>query len=327
MEHVLANLPAQADKEKRIIHGLCGNEDAVVLRSVPSDMALVQTVDLLSPIGNNARLFGQVAAANALSDVYAMGGEPWCVMNIAAFPAAELPVEILTEILQGGMEKIIEAEAVLAGGHTLEDPLIKYGLAVTGMVSPTRIAKNSGLSVGDNLILTKPLGTGVLATAIKADWFDAEQHEQILYHWATRLNRYGGQVIREMALHAATDITGFGLGGHATEMAIASDVCVELFVSELPFMPQVLDLADNGLIPAGTYANRSHCLCKTHCCQDVDELRSLLVFDAQTSGGLLLAVPQERTAEAVARLQELGEAAWVIGRVLPSRRDVALLLS
>ncbi len=310
-----------------MLHGFEHNEDAVVVSSPPAGMALVQTVDVLGPLGNNPRLFGQVAAANALSDVYAVGGEAWSAMNVVAFPAKELPLSILADILTGGLEKMTEAGAVLAGGHTLEDDEIKYGLAVTGVVDPGRIAGNAALSPGDRLILTKPLGTGVLATAIKAGWPGADSAEDELYRWATRLNRNGGRVIREMGLRAATDVTGFGLGGHVLEMARGSGVTVELCVRSLPFMDHVLEFAADGLVPAGTYANRKHCSCRTHVVPEIDELLALLAFDAQTSGGLVLAVPEERKEEAEERLAALGEPAWCIGRVLSDRENVQLILA
>ena len=184
----MASLPGVPDPEGRVLHGFEHNEDAVILRTPPAGMALVQTVDVLSPLGNNPRLFGQVAAANALSDVYAVGGVPWSAMNIAAFPAQDVPLEVFAEILAGGLEKIVEAGAVLAGGHTLEDAEIKYGLSVTGYVDPGAVASNAGLRPGDALVLTKPLGTGVLATAIKAQWDGSGKAEADLYRWATHLN-------------------------------------------------------------------------------------------------------------------------------------------
>lgn len=324
----MASLPRVSDPEGRVLHGFKHNEDAVIIRTPPPGMALVQTVDVLTPLGNNPRLFGQVAAANALSDVYAMGGVPWSAMNIVAFPATELPLSILAEILTGGLEKIEEAGAVLAGGHTLEDSEIKYGLSVTGMVDPEKIASNGGLRVGDVLLLTKPLGTGVLATAVKAHWPGSEEAEEELYRWATRLNRRGGEVIRSMGLKAATDITGFGLGGHLLEMAAGSGVAVEIDTVSLPFMARVEDLAGDGLIPVGSHANKKHCACRTAIGAGVDSLRAALVFDAQTSGGLVLAVPAARKQEAVERLQALEESVWTVGRVLPlKKREEQLLLS
>lgn len=315
------------DPEGRVLHGFEHNEDAVILRTPPAGMALVQTVDVLSPLGNNPRLFGQVAAANALSDVYAVGGVPWSAMNIAAFPAQDVPLEVFAEILAGGLEKIVEAGAVLAGGHTLEDAEIKYGLSVTGYVDPDSVASNAGLRPGDALVLTKPLGTGVLATAIKAQWDGSGKAEADLYRWATHLNANAAEVLRAMNLKAATDITGFGLGGHLLEMAQGSRVVVEIDTASLPFIDNVEAFASDGLIPAGSYANRRHCSCRTFVSPDVDSLRATLVFDAQTSGGLVLAVPQGRVEEALERLAALGEPGWLVGHVLPLRDGPQLLLS
>lgn len=297
------------------------------MRTPPAGMALVQTVDVLGPLGNNPRLFGQVAAANALSDVYAVGGTPWSAMNIAAFPAQEAPLHVFREMLEGGLEKIVEAGAVLAGGHTLEDAEIKYGLSVTGYVDPEAIASNAGLRPGDVLVLTKPLGTGVLATAVKARWEGSEEAEAELYRWATRLNAHAAEVLRAMRLRAATDITGFGLGGHLLEMARGSGVMVEVDTGALPFMEGVEELASNGLIPAGTYANRRHCACRTLVMPGVNDLRAALTFDTQTSGGLALAVPVERVDEAKERLAAFGEPAWVIGRVAAWKDGEQLVLS
>lgn len=320
------HLPLPPDTDNRVLHGFANNEDAVILRQPPIGMALVQTVDVIAPIGNNARLFGQTAAANALSDVYAMGGEPWSAMNILSFPTSELPLNIASEILTGGLEKLTEAGAVFAGGHTLEDKEIKYGLAVTGKIDPQHIARNNALQVDDVLILTKPLGTGILATAIKANWIGSEESEKLLYHWTTHLNRYASEVLREMNLQAATDITGFGLGGHLLEMAKASHVAVEINCSALPFMDHVLDYASEGLIPAGTYHNRKHCACHTHIAEGIDDLQALLTFDAQTSGGLILALQPERVEEAKERLAEKKEAAWQIGKVHSEGRDQERLI-
>lgn len=323
LEQILSGIPVPPDPEGRIVHGFSNNEDAVLVAPPPAGMALVQTVDILGPIGNSARLFGQTAAANALSDVYAMGGVPWSVMNVAAFPSPEkpedAPLSVLAEIITGAMEKVAEAGAVLAGGHTLDDEFIKFGLAVTGAVDPAKATRNDRLMPGDVLILTKPLGTGILATAIKAKWPGFEDAEAEMYRWTTRLNAHGAEVIRAMELKAATDITGFGLGGHLLEMARGSGVTTELDTASLPFMEQTEELASFGLIPAGTYRNRDHCACRCTVADSADELRATLVFDAQTSGGLLLAVPEPRVQEACERLAALGEPAAIVGRVLPLR--------
>ncbi len=313
------------DPEGRIAHGFSNNEDAVIIKAPPPGMALVQTVDILGALGNDPRLFGQTAAANALSDVYAMGGMPWCVMNIAAFPSPvctdDMPISTLADIIAGAMEKTAEAGAVLAGGHTIDDEYIKFGLSVTGIVDPEKASRNDRLSPGDKLILTKPLGTGVLATAIKAKWPGAEAIEEEMYRWTTRLNAHGAEVIRTMGLHAATDVTGFGLAGHALEMARGSGVSIELVSCALPFMDQAEELASCGLIPAGTYKNREHASCRCTVSSDADELKSLLAFDPQTSGGLLLAVPDGREQEALERLASMNEPGWLVGSVHASRRS------
>lgn len=338
LDQLLSRLGPTNDPDGRVLSGFSGHEDATVIR-MPQGKALVQTVDFLAPIGNDPFVFGQIAAANALSDVYAMGGEPWCAMNIACFPssglcsahtqntppAETLSADVLSEILRGGLDKIHEAGAVLAGGHTVEDEELKYGLAVTGIIDPDCIATNTGLQVGDQLLLTKPIGTGVLATVVKARWAGFEQAEKEFSRWATRLNKNAGWLISELRLKAATDITGFGLGGHALEMAEASRLCISLNADDIPLMDRVLDYAADGLVPAGSHANRSHCAHKVAVAAAVDPLRTALIFDAQTSGGLLLAVPDLLFDRAVKLLQEKNEACWHIGQVLPARKDGIVL--
>ncbi len=327
----MRNTPASGrpDLEARVLAGRACNEDAVVLR-VPPGHALVQSVDVLTPVVNDAFAFGRIAAANALSDIYAMGGEPWSAMNVAFFPPAlaeDDPEGLLTSILRGGLDAMNEAGAVLAGGHTVQDEELKYGLAVTGVIDPEHLARNDGLRPGQVLLLTKPLGTGVLSTAVKAGWDGAAASEANLVRWCGRLNSVGGTVIRELRLSAATDITGFGLGGHALEMALASHVCVRLVATALPLLPRALEYARDGLIPAGSHRNRTHCACRTRTAQAVDEALESLAFDAQTSGGLLLAVPPDQVEAARALLLGGGDLAAVVGEVLPPRPDgIALLL-
>ena len=327
----MRNTPASGrpDLEARLLAGRACNEDAVVLR-VPPGHALVQSVDVLTPVVNDAFAFGRIAAANALSDIYAMGGEPWSAMNVAFFPPAlaeDDPEGLLTSILRGGLDAMNEAGAVLAGGHTVQDEELKYGLAVTGVIDPEHLARNDGLRPGQVLLLTKPLGTGVLSTAVKAGWDGAAASEANLVRWCGRLNSVGGTVIRELRLSAATDITGFGLGGHALEMALASHVCVRLVATALPLLPRALEYARDGLIPAGSHRNRTHCACRTRTAQAVDEALESLAFDAQTSGGLLLAVPPDQVEAARALLLGGGDLAAVVGEVLPPRPDgIALLL-
>lgn len=308
--------PADAPPDPRILAGRQANEDAVVLR-FPPGMALVQTVDFFTPIVNDPYKFGQIAATNALSDVYAMGGEPYAAMNILCFPLKTLPKSMLREILAGGLDKVREAGAVLAGGHSIEDEELKYGLAVSGVIDPECIASNKGLRPGDQLLLTKPLGTGVLATALKADWSGSAHFEALIHHWGARLNKVGGAVIRSLRLRAATDITGFGLGGHLLEMLQGSGVRAELQASRVPFIPEALELAGLGLLPAGSHANRNWCEKLFRAAPQVPTVQSDLVFDAQTSGGLLLAVPADKLAQARTMLEDGGDLAAHVGEVLP----------
>lgn len=310
--------------DERILAGQQANEDAVIVR-FPEGKALIQTVDFFTPIVNNPYWFGQIAAANALSDVYAMGGTPYTAMNILCFPIKTLRKSMIAEILAGGLDKIREAGAILAGGHSLEDEELKYGLAVSGIVDPDSFATNTGLRPGDALLLTKPLGTGVLATALKADWTGAEELEQILHRWAARLNKNAGQVLIDLGLRAATDITGFGLGGHLMEMLQGSGVRAELTLDSIPFIPQALELAAMGMIPAGSFANKTFCTSLLAVRDGLDAIKVDLVFDAQTSGGLLLAVPEDKIGEASRMLQDGGDLAAHVGTILPRDEKHALL--
>ena len=291
-------------------------EDAAIV-TIPPGKALVQTVDFFTPIVNDPYAFGQIAVANALSDVYAMGGEPWSAMNIVCFPMNSQPKEILSAILHGGADKLHEAHTVLAGGHSVQDREIKFGLAVTGIIDPTSFASNAGLTVGATLVLTKPLGTGILATAIKAEWEGHPGFEASLTAWASKLNAVGSKVIHRFGLKAATDITGFGLGGHALEMAEASQLDIHLYASQVPLLPHAYELASMGLVPVGSHANRSFSAPRTRVDAGVDPILVDCIFDAQTSGGLLLALPPAVAADAIAMLRDAGEEAHIIGEVTP----------
>jgi selenide,water dikinase len=313
LEQTLAGLGAAAP-DPRILAGRAGdNEDAVVLR-FPEGRALVQSVDFFTPIVNDPHGFGRIAAANALSDIYAMGGDPLAAMNIVCFPVKELPTHLLRAILEGGQEAVLEAGAVPAGGHSVEDDEVKYGLAVSGTVDPQAMATNQGMRPGDLLVLTKPLGTGVLATALKADWEGAERFEQLLIHWCGRLNAHAGQVIRALGLRGATDVTGFGLGGHLLELCQGSGCGASLWLEEIPFHQDAVELAGIGLLPAGSLCNRNFYLPRCHVDPELDPIRRDLVFDAQSSGGLLLAVPPEQLQDCVNMLTDQGEPAYVVGR-------------
>jgi len=326
LERILSGL--LLGRDDRILSGSRGGgEDAVVVR-FPPGQALVQTVDFLTPVVDDPFRFGQIAAANALSDVYAVGGEPYAAMNVCCFPATTMPAEVLAAILKGGLSKIEEAGAVLCGGHSVEDPEIKYGLSVSGAVDPDKIATNRGLKPGDALLLTKPIGTGVLATGLKAGRPGAESLEELMHFWCARMNRAGAAVIRELGLKASTDVTGFGLGGHLLEMAAASGVTAEVTLKAVPFLPEALSLATLGLVPAGSIQNRNHYLPRTLVRQGLDELLTTLVFDAQTSGGLILGVPEELVPQAQAMLDAAGDLSVRIGRAveaLPTGQALSLV--
>lgn len=291
----------------------------------PAGMALVQTVDFFTPIVNDPYRFGQIAAANSLSDVYAMGGTPYAAMNIVCFPIKDLPKDMLKQALLGGLDKIKEAGCVMAGGHSVEDQEFKYGLSVSGYVEPDNFSTNSGLAPGQVLILTKPLGTGVLATAVKASWEGSDELEEILWKWAAHLNKAGGDIIRRHRIKGATDVTGFGLGGHVLEMAQGSGVRVELELDRVPFIPQAVELAGMGLIPAGSFANKSFCSKQVQTKENLDPILVDLVFDAQTSGGLVLGVDRAAADQIIRELEDAGEMAVVVGSVKEREDDKALL--
>ena len=318
----MRGLPPISDPRLLTSQGV--NEDAAIVR-LPGGQGLVQTVDFFTPIVNDPYRFGRIAAVNALSDVYAMGGVPLAAMNIVCFPAKTMDTAILGEILRGGLDAVLEAGAVPAGGHSVEDKEIKYGLAVSGLVDADHFASNTGLRPGDVLLLTKPIGTGVIATAIKGDFGDKIALEELLFTWAGRLNAAGGRVIRELGLKAATDVTGFGLGGHVLEMAAASKVAVTLRLADIPFLPQAVELAGYGMLPAGSFANKRYCSDTVALAAGLDPIRCDLVFDAQTSGGLVLAVPEGKVAQAQRMLEDAGDLAAVIGRVVAEEDGKARL--
>jgi selenide,water dikinase len=304
-------------QDDRLLNSPGDNEDAAIVR-FPPGKALVQTVDILTPIVNNPYWFGQIAAANSLSDVYAMGGEPYTAMNIVCFPIQKLGRDILKEILAGGMDKIRESGAVMAGGHSIKDDELKYGLSVTGIIDPGSFASNKGLKPGDQLLLTKPIGTGVLSTALKAGVEGSAQAEELIYTWASRLNEAGGKVIEKLGLQGATDITGFGLGGHLLELARASGVSIDLWLKNIPFIDEAIRFAGMGLFPDGSAANKKFCQSLVALPAKADPVLIDLVFDAQTSGGLVLSVPEQRLQQAREMLLEAGDLAAHIGQVSAS---------
>jgi len=279
------------------------------------ERALIQTLDFFTPIVDDPYAFGQIAAANALSDVYAMGGRPICAMNIVCFPAKQMAMDVLREILRGGLDKVQQAGAALAGGHSVDDPELKFGLSVTGVVHPEQIWTNQGGRPGDHLILTKPLGTGVISTALKrgkASTAALERSVQIM----TTLNGGAAEALRSQTVHACTDVTGFGLLGHACEMVEDAQVGFTLDASRVPLLDDALDYAAAGLTPGGLARNRAYREPLVDLDAGVDPALLALMFDPQTSGGLLAAVPAGEADAAVEALEAAGApAAAVIGEV------------
>ena len=286
------------------------SDDAAVYK-ISEELAVIQTVDFFTPVTDDPYLFGQIAAANALSDVYAMGGEPKLALNLAAFPNC-LDTEILGEILKGGADKVMEAGAVLAGGHTISDNEPKYGLCVTGFVHPKKMWKNFGAEPGDLLVLTKPLGSGILSTAEKGGIIREAEHLEAVKTMTT-LNKYAAELAKEFQVHCCTDITGFGLAGHAMEMAKGSKKTFVIYAEKLPVLSGAREYAEMGLIPAGAYRNRE--FLEKDMESWISGWREDLLFDPQTSGGLLLAIPTEDAAGLMGRLSGLELPSAVVGEV------------
>ena len=295
--------------------GIDTSDDAAVYR-ITDEVAMIQTVDFFTPIVDDPYLFGQIAAANALSDVYAMGGVPKVALNIVGFPNC-LDPSILGEILRGGADKVKEADAVLVGGHSVQNDEPQYGLCVSGFVHPDRIWKNYGARPGDALILTKPIGNGLVNTAVKAEMASPESLREAVLSMKS-LNRIACEVIKDYDVHACTDITGFGFLGHALEMSDASDVTLRVRAEAVPAIPEALEYARMGLVPAGAYRNRGYSKGRVKA-DGIEEAVMDLLYDPQTSGGLLVSVP-EYQAEAV--LKDLAAAGLetrfgMVGSVLP----------
>lgn len=290
-------------ESEQLLVGFESSDDAAVYQ-INDAQAIIQTLDFFTPIVNDPYDFGAIAATNALSDVYAMGGTPTLAMNIVGFPNC-LDPSILKEIMKGGADKVKEAGALLVGGHSIEDDEPKYGLSVMGLVSPDKIWRNVGAKPGDVLILTKPLGIGVLTTALKEDLLD-QQALQYLTEIMKTLNRIPAEILKELDIpvHACTDITGFGLIGHALEMAEGSDVCFELDHRVIPIIEAARPLAEMGIIPAGAYKNRSYSIDKVTSNASIEDVYMDLFFDPQTSGGLLIAISAEDEARYLEALKQ-----------------------
>jgi len=301
--------------DENLIVGLDRADDAGVYK-ISDDLALIQTVDFFTPIVDDPYWFGQIAAANALSDVYAMGGTPKTAMNLVAFPIKTMDIGILRQIIQGGLDKLTEAGVVLVGGHSIEDNELKYGLSVTGLVHPQRVLVKRNLRPGDRLVLTKPIGTGIVNTAIKAGMAPAALVERVT-RLMVGLNRTAAEVMSRFEVHACTDVTGFGLLGHLAEMVYGSGMGVKVLARQVPVIPEALEYASMGLIPAGAYKNKEFRESMVTFADTVERSRQDVFFDPQTSGGLLISVKADQSMELVAALQNagIGDAAE-IGEVL-----------
>lgn len=294
--------------------GYESSDDAAVYK-VNEDTAMIQTVDFFPPMVDDPYYFGQIAAANALSDVYAMGGTPTLAMNLLTFPSC-LPLEVVQGILQGGAEKVMEAGAVIAGGHSIEDNEPKYGLCVTGLCKPSEILTNDGIKTGDVLILTKPLGTGILTTAAKVELLTPEENAYMIKQMAT-LNKYGAQAAKAFAVHGCTDITGFGLLGHVAEMAGSGSNTIELVADKIPLIPKAVELATMGIIPAGAYRNMAYVEDSILIAGSHPQAMLDVLYDPQTSGGLLLSVAEAEGEKCLEALKNAGVEAALIGTVEP----------
>jgi selenide,water dikinase len=308
---VLRHLPPILDP--RVLIGAETSDDAAVYR-LSDEQALVATIDYITPVVDDPYLFGQIAAANALSDIYAMGARPILALNVVNFPRETLPLEVLGEIVRGGADKATEAGIAILGGHSVDDPEPKYGLVVLGLVHPERIVANRGALAGDTLVLTKPLGIGIITTAIKRDAVDQEVIAQACTSMAT-LNRAASEAMVEVGVHAATDVTGFGLLGHLAEMLRASNRGAQITAAAVPLLPRVLTLARAGLVPGGSQRNLATLGDFVRWPSDVDEATQLVLADAQTSGGLLMSVDAGRVPALLSALSAREVQGVVVGQV------------
>lgn len=308
----MSGLPRPADPN--LLVGYDSSDDAAVYR-VSADVAMIQTVDFFPPVVDDPYTFGQIAATNALSDVYAMGGRPTLAMNLLAFPSC-LPLEAVGDILAGGASKVTEAGAVIAGGHSIDDQEPKYGLCVTGLVHPDRILTNSGAREGDILVLTKPLGTGILSTAAKAELLEQGDYDRMVALMTT-LNKYAAQAAVPLCPSACTDVTGFGLVGHVKEMAEGCGRTIELWAGKVPIVPAALSLARDGIIPAGAYRNMDFARDDTRQEAGIPQEVVDCMYDPQTAGGLLVSLPEARVPELLRRMEGEGVPAVPVGMVRP----------
>ena len=319
----MGNLPKFHDEN--LLVGVETSDDAAIYK-VNDELALIQTLDFFTPVVDDPYLFGQIAAANSLSDVYAMGGEPRTALNIVGFPNC-LDPKILGRILEGGASKVLEAGAILAGGHSIQDDEPKYGLSVTGFVNPNKIFKNYGSQPGDVIIITKQVGSGLINTAIKAEMAEKSQIDEVVTVM-TSLNKKAKEVIENYPISACTDITGFGLAGHAMEMASSSKVTFEIDVNKVPYIDGALEMAKMGLVPAGTYNNKDYISGDVESI-NIEECYLDLMYDPQTSGGLLITLAESEVENIMKDFENknMDTKVAVIGRVLEKQEKSIVLKS
>ncbi|MBN7572996.1 MULTISPECIES: selenide, water dikinase SelD [Clostridium] len=311
LHNVLNSLPKF--ENPNLIVGFDTNDDACVYK-INDNTVAIQTVDFFPPMVDDPYIFGQIAAANALSDIYAMGGNPATAMNLLCFPSC-LDISIMHDILAGGYDKVKEAGAVIAGGHTIADPTPKYGLCVSGFAHPSDILSNSNAKTGDMLVLTKPLGIGIMNTAAKAELLNESKIKEVTWIMST-LNKYAKECTSKLDIHSCTDVTGFSLIGHSYEMASGSNKTIEIFSQSVPIIDGALDYAKMGIIPEGMYNNLDYLKDKfTLASKVAQELQDVLI-DPQTSGGLLLSIPEKNVKEFLSRIEEFTPYARVIGQVI-----------
>lgn len=301
--------------DKSVLVGLDKSDDAGVYQ-ISEELALVQTVDFFTPIVDDPYLFGQIAATNSLSDVYAMGGKPLTALNIVAFPSSCIDSGVLQLVLEGGASKIIEAGAVLLGGHTVEDQEPKYGLSVTGVVHPARYWSNAAARAEQLLILTKPIGTGIIASSIQGDLVDSDNIE-VYHRTMAQLNKYAAEILLKYNVSGVTDITGFGLVGHALEMAEASGVTISLTAEAVPLLPQAKEMAEMGFLTAGGYNNAHYAGDRVAYSDSICDISKDILFDPQTSGGLLAAVDVDELPLILQDFSQAKHFIAVVGKVLP----------
>ncbi len=304
-----------------------GSSDDAGIYKLNNQTAIIMTADFITPPVDDPFVFGQIAAANAISDVYAMGGTPLACLNLIAFPSGKLPQESMHKIIEGGLSKITEAGAVLAGGHSIDDDEPKYGLSVTGAVHPDRIWTNTGARPGDGLVLTKPLGSGVLFNANLKKWVSVEAMRSCI-KVLTTLNRKPAEIMQAFDIHAATDVTGFGLAGHGLEMVGDTEITLEIRIAELPIMDEALEMYKKGMTTAVNAPNRKLVTPALKMDPTLPNWHQEIVFDPQTNGGLMVALPENQSQKLLASLHSAGiQAAAIIGRVTERQGNTGLVIS